>query len=68
MPKFKANVDLTVHRDGEEPLLFTAGDECKGTPAGWPAQWLIDAGSVSPMSAPKSKPGPVASGDSEENA
>lgn len=68
MPKFKANSDLTVHRDGKDPLLFVAGQECKGVPADWPPQWLIDAGSVSPIPAPKSKPGPVATGDSEENA
>ena len=65
--KFVANADLTVHRDGKEPLFFVAGEECKGTPAGWPPQWLIDAGSVSPAPAPKSKP-VRASGDSEENA
>lgn len=68
MPKYVANADLTVHRDGLEPLFFAPGEECKGVPAAWPPQWLIDAGSVSPVPAPKSKPGVRASGDSEENA
>lgn len=70
MPRFRANKDLTVEQDGKEPLQYVAGKECLNPPPGWPTQWLIDDGWVSPMAplpkkTPKSSP---AAGTSEENA
>ena len=68
--RYRANTDLTVERDGKDPLHFKAGAECRNAPAGWPPQWLIDQGLVSPMADPAkktTKSGPAA-GASEENA
>jgi len=68
--RWVANEDLTVDRDGQESLHFTAGDECTAARADFPPQWLIDQGSVSPMPAPakKSTKSSPAAGASEETA
>ena len=69
--RYVANVDLTVDRAGKEPLKYAAGAECRDAPVGWPPQWVVDRGLVSPMAEPvknTNKPSPAASGASEENA
>jgi hypothetical protein len=68
--RYRANRDLTVEQDGKEPLSYPAGEECRNAPAGWPQQWLIDEGWVSPIApaAKKTTKSSPAAGASEENA
>lgn len=66
--KVIANKDLTIVRDGKEPLHFEAGQECKGTPEGWPKQALIDKGVVTVVSKPVRNTTQPDTGEDEENA
>jgi hypothetical protein len=47
--RWRAVTDLTVEPRGSTPLVFKAGEECKGVPENWPPKWLVDQELVVPV-------------------